>query len=109
VVNSHIFGEAANVRLLDLRIVKIVEVVEDSDGISRREQAFSEMGADETSPACNQDSHAATLATNGHRWTQILRPSVHARMPVATGLWPVRFRIAVLLTAHRAVATGGAT
>jgi hypothetical protein len=74
-VNGHVFGETANVRPLDLRIVKIIEVIEDDDRVSCREQVFSEMGADETSSACDQDSHGAKLATNGHRWTQILRPA----------------------------------
>src|SRR5262245_28392593 len=73
-VNGHIFGKTGDICLLDLWIVKIVEVIEDDDGVSCCEQAFSEMGADETSPAGNQDSHGPKLATNGHRWTQILRP-----------------------------------
>jgi hypothetical protein len=33
------------------------------------------MRADETSSACDQDSHGAKLDTNGHKWTQILRPA----------------------------------
>jgi hypothetical protein len=54
-----------------LRIVKIIEVIEDDDGVSCREQAFNEMGTDETGSACDQDSHCAKLATDGHRRTQI--------------------------------------
>jgi len=53
-------------------MVKIVEVIQDDDGMSCPEQAFSEMGADETSSACDQDSHVAKLAINGHGWIQIL-------------------------------------
>src|SRR6266542_243096 len=108
-VNSHIFGETGDICLLDLRIVKIVEVIEDDDGVSCREQMFSEMRADETSPACNKNPHGAKLATDGHRWTQILRPPVRASIAVATRLWPVRWGFGASLTARRAVATGSAS
>jgi hypothetical protein len=60
-MNGHIFGETGDICLLDLRIVKIVEVIEDDDGVSCREQAFDEMGADETGSACDQDSHGARV------------------------------------------------
>ena len=62
-VNGHILGETSDVCVLDSRIVKIVEVIEDGDRVPGREQAFNEMGADETSPAGDQDSH---LTTNKH-------------------------------------------
>ena len=62
-VNGHIFGESGDICLLDLRIVEIVEVIEDHDGVSYREQSFNEMGADKTGSACDQDSH---LTTNKH-------------------------------------------
>jgi hypothetical protein len=58
-MTGHIFGETGDICLLDLRIVKIVEVIQDDDGVSCREQAFNEMGANETGTACDQDSHAA--------------------------------------------------
>jgi hypothetical protein len=60
-VNGHIFGETGDICLLDLRIVEIVEVIEDHHGVSCREQSFNEMGADETGPACDQDSHGARV------------------------------------------------
>ena len=62
-VNGHILGETSDVCVLDSRIVKIVEVIEDGDRVPGGEQAFNEMGADETSPAGDQDSH---LTTNKH-------------------------------------------
>ena len=70
-MSGHVFGETGDICLLDLRIVEIVEVIEDHDGVSYREQSFNEMGADETGSACDQDSHGAKLATDGHRRTQI--------------------------------------
>jgi len=60
-MNGYVFGETGDICLLDLRIVKIVEVIEDGDLLSRCEQAFNEMGADETGSACDQDSHGAKL------------------------------------------------
>ena len=36
-VNGHVFSETGNVCMLDLRIVKIVEVVEDGDFVPNRE------------------------------------------------------------------------
>ncbi len=45
-VNGHIFGETGDVCMLDSRIVKIVEVIEDCDRVPGRKQAFNEMGAD---------------------------------------------------------------
>jgi hypothetical protein len=47
-----------------LRIVKIVKVIQDDDRVSGREQAFNEMGADETRPAGDQNSHVVKLATD---------------------------------------------
>src|SRR6266542_3487891 len=63
-VNGHIFGETGDICLLDLRIVKIVEVIEDDDGVSCPEQAFNEMGADETSSACFRGSQTALQFKN---------------------------------------------
>ena len=70
-MNGHIFGAAGDICLLDLRIVEIVEVIEDDDGVSCREQSFNEMGADKTGSACDQDSHETKLATDVHRMKQI--------------------------------------
>jgi hypothetical protein len=74
-VNTHVFGETGDISPLDLRIVEIVEVIEDGHPVSRREQSFNEMGADETSPTCDQNSHAAKLAIDGadeHRFCEAL-------------------------------------
>ena len=60
-VNGHILGETSDVCVLDSRIVKIVEVVEDCDRVPGREQAFNEMGADKTRPASDQNSHGASV------------------------------------------------
>ena len=60
-VNCHIFSETGNVCPFDLRIIKIVEVIKDDDRVSRGEQAFNEMGADETRPARDQNSHGASV------------------------------------------------
>jgi hypothetical protein len=60
-MNGHIFGETGDICLLDLRIVKIVEVIEDDNGVSCCEQAFNEVGANETGSACDQDSHGARV------------------------------------------------
>jgi hypothetical protein len=65
-VNGHIFGEAGNVCLLDSPIVKIVEIIEDYDCVSGRQQVFDEMGADETGTACDQNSHVARSSTMKH-------------------------------------------
>src|SRR5439155_22706409 len=70
-VNGHVFGKTGNVCVLYLRIVKIIEVIEDGDFMLGREQLLGEMGADETSAACDQNSHENKLATDKHRWTPI--------------------------------------
>src|SRR5579885_929198 len=57
-VNPYVFDEPAKVGALDLRVVKIVEVVENRHFVSRTEQFFRKMRADETGAACNQNSHA---------------------------------------------------
>src|SRR5689334_5868257 len=51
VVNGQIFGETADVCPLDLRIVKVVEVIEDTNLVSGCQQRFSKMGANETRAA----------------------------------------------------------
>src|SRR5437899_9658000 len=66
-MNGHIFGETGDIRLLDLRIVEIIEVIEDHDGVSCREQVFNEMGADKTGSACDQDSHVPRSSTTKHK------------------------------------------
>src|SRR5947207_13697819 len=65
-MNGHIFGETGDIRLLDLRIVEIIEVIEDHDGVSCREQVFNEMGADKTGSSCDQNSHLPRSSTTTH-------------------------------------------
>ena len=73
VADGYVFGETGDVCLLDPRIVKIIEIVEDDHGVPGRQQRLDKMRPNETRAACDQDSHVAKLATDGHRWTQILR------------------------------------
>ena len=60
-VNGHIFGETGDICMLDSRIVKIVEVIEDCNCVPGREQAFNEMGTDETRSPSDQNSHGASV------------------------------------------------
>src|SRR6185369_4127132 len=71
VANGYVFCETSNVHLLDLRIVKIIEIVEDDDVMIGSEQLFNQVRPDKASTACHQDSHGAKLATDGHGWIQI--------------------------------------
>src|SRR5215471_2184897 len=73
VANGYLFCETGDVCVLDLRIVEIIEIVEDNDFVPGGEQPLDKMRADKASAACDQDSHGAKLATDGHRWTQILQ------------------------------------
>ena len=50
---------------LDLRVVKIVEVVEGPDAVAVMEQAFANVRADEARAAGDEKIHAATLTTEG--------------------------------------------
>jgi hypothetical protein len=56
-VNRHIFDDGGNVCVLDLRIIKIVEVIEYGDLMPGREQFLGKMRADETSATGDQNSH----------------------------------------------------
>jgi hypothetical protein len=59
--------------MLDLRIVEVIEIVEDDDFMPHGEQFLGKMRPDKAGTACDQDSHGAKLATDGHGWTQILQ------------------------------------
>ena len=72
-VNGYVRCETGNVCMFDLRIIKIVEVIEDDDLVSARQQLLDEMRSNETRATCHQNSHVAKLATDDHRWTQISR------------------------------------
>ena len=52
-VNSHLLGETGNIRVLNLGIVKIIEVVEDEHFIPARQQLLGKMGSNEARAACD--------------------------------------------------------
>jgi hypothetical protein len=51
--NGYVFCKASNIRVLDLRIVKIIEIVQDDDFVPHSEQLLGKMRPDEAGPACN--------------------------------------------------------
>jgi hypothetical protein len=57
--NAYVFSETGNVRVLNLRIVKIIEIIQDHDFMPSSEQLLNQMRADETCAACDQNSHKA--------------------------------------------------
>src|ERR1051325_4782278 len=71
--DGHVLRKTGNVRALDLWVVEIVEIVKDDDGISGRKQLVDKVRPDKPRTACDQNSHETKLATDGRRWTQILR------------------------------------
>src|SRR5262245_1130042 len=64
--NSYVARETCNVRVLNLWIVKIIEVVQDNDFMPRGEQLFGKMRPDETGATCDQDSHTPRSCTTKH-------------------------------------------
>src|SRR5215813_948056 len=86
------FGETGDVCMLDSRIVKIIEVIEDGDDVPDPEQAFNEMGADETRPASDQNLHGARSSTTKHKkCTKKIRIVRHGRAFVSdAGVWQER-------------------
>jgi hypothetical protein len=65
VTNGYVFCETSNVRALDLRIVKIIEIVQDDDFMLHGEQLLGKVRPDKAGAACDQDSHGAKLPTDG--------------------------------------------
>ncbi len=59
VANGYVFCETSNVRVLDLRIVKIIEIVHDDDFMPASEQLLNQVRPDKSGAACDQDSHKA--------------------------------------------------
>jgi hypothetical protein len=59
VANGYVFCETSNVRVFDLRIVKIIEIVQDDDFMPDSKQLLNQMGPDKAGAACDQDSHKA--------------------------------------------------
>src|ERR1700730_10778640 len=71
VVKSNVFRERGNVLSLDLRIVKIVEVVNDDDVMSIGEKPFDQMRADESCTAGHENFHCSgTSTTKGTKCTK---------------------------------------
>jgi hypothetical protein len=54
--------ETRDVRALDGRVVKVVEVVEDRDFVAEREAFLDKMRADETSAAGHENLHRGTVS-----------------------------------------------
>ena len=72
-MNHDIARHGLDIRVLDLRVVKLVEIVEDRDGVTGREQLLDKVGADEPRTARNQNSHRASVkmkltASKGRTW-----------------------------------------
>jgi hypothetical protein len=59
VTNGNVFCETSDVRVLNLRIVKIIEIVEDDDLMTDRKQLLNQVRPDEAGAARDQDSHKA--------------------------------------------------
>src|SRR5918996_3227079 len=78
-VNGCVLGETGNVCVLNLRIVKIIKVIENGDFMSGREQLLDKMRPNETSATGHENSHAARLTTDRHRSTQILNVGIEQR------------------------------
>src|SRR5947199_5663875 len=57
VADGYVLGKTGDVSLLDPRIVKIIEIVEDDHVVPSRQQLLDKMRSDETRAACDQDSH----------------------------------------------------
>ena len=55
--------DGAQIGALDLRVVKVVEVVERPDRVARVEQSLANMRADEARAAGDEKIHGAKLAT----------------------------------------------
>ena len=59
VANGYVFCKISNVRVLDLRIVKIIEIVHDDDFMPTSKQFLNQMRPDKAGTACDQNSHKA--------------------------------------------------
>ena len=53
VTNGYVFCKTSNVRVLDLRIVKIIEIVQDDDFMPDSEQLLGKVRPDKASTACD--------------------------------------------------------
>jgi len=63
--NAYVFCETSNVRVLNPRIVKIIEIVQDNDFMPDSKQVLDKMRTDKAGTARDQDSHGGKLATDG--------------------------------------------
>jgi hypothetical protein len=59
VANRYVFRETSDVRVLDLRIVKIIEIVQNDDFMANAEQLLYQVRPDKPGATCDQDSHKA--------------------------------------------------
>jgi hypothetical protein len=71
--NGYVCCETSDVRVLDLRVVEIIEIIQDDDFMPHIEQLLGKMRPDKAGAACDQDSHGVNLATDRHGWTPILQ------------------------------------
>jgi hypothetical protein len=62
---------ASDVLPLNLRIIKIVEIVEDGHFVTGGKQLFGKMRSDKTGATGDENSHGVRLATDKDRSTQI--------------------------------------
>ena len=56
-MKSYVLRDCGDVRPLDLRIVKLVKIIEDRHLMPSSEQFLGKMRADEPGAACHQNSH----------------------------------------------------
>ena len=59
VANGYVFCETSDVRVLDLRVIEIIEIIQDDDFMPHIEQLPGNMRPDKAGTACDQDSHRA--------------------------------------------------
>src|SRR6266404_7956699 len=86
VANGYVFGATGNVRMLDLRIVKIVEIIKDDNLMSGRQQFFDEVRSNKTRAACDQNSHEAKLTTERQPPNSKHRSSTEAQSNTVQGM-----------------------
>jgi hypothetical protein len=60
VADGYVFREASNIRVLDRRIVKIIEIVQDDDFMPDSEQLLGKVRPDKAGAACDHNSHKAS-------------------------------------------------
>src|SRR5207302_3363834 len=56
-VDGYVIPNCLDVSAFDGRIIEIVEVIQDSDGVSAAQEPFDQMRSDKSGAACDQDLH----------------------------------------------------